>query len=57
MCGAQAMDIINIDKFSEPAKKAYKIIRNKVSTLVEDRPQYPDIETIRKMIDSRELFF
>ena len=51
MCGAQAMDILGIENFSEVAKKAYKIIRLKVQSIIEDRPQYDDIENLRKMID------
>ena len=57
MCGVQAMDIVGVDKFSEPAKKSYNTIREKVPSLTEDEPQYINIENIRKMIDSSDLLF
>jgi len=55
LCGAQAMDLFTNLKPGKGTQAAYKIIRDHVAPLVEDRILYKDIETVVKLIKDESI--
>ncbi len=54
LCAAQAFDFLGAEKASPGTKKIYDDIRAVVPTLEEDRPLYDDINSLAKMVRTRE---
>jgi histidine ammonia-lyase len=50
MSAAQAMDFRRPHKAGPGSEAAYKVIRKKLSRLIDDRPLYPDIEIVTKLV-------
>lgn len=55
LCAAQGVDFRGVEKLGKGTKKAYLVIRKRVSPLKEDRAIYRDIETVKNMIRNGEL--
>jgi histidine ammonia-lyase len=55
MCACQGIDYLAPLKPSEPIEAAYKIIRNVVSKLEDDRPLSPDIIKIQELMKSGDI--
>lgn len=55
LCACQAIDLRAPLKSSPPLMRAHKIVRDRVPTLVDDRPPAPDLDVIAKIIRSGEL--
>ncbi|MDZ4723053.1 MAG: histidine ammonia-lyase [candidate division Zixibacteria bacterium] len=50
MCNAQALDFRRPLKAGKGTEAAYKVIRAKLTRLINDRPLYPDIELVTQMV-------
>lgn len=50
MCCAQALDFRRPLKGGKGSEAAYKVIRKKLRRLINDRPLYPDIDIVTKMV-------
>jgi histidine ammonia-lyase len=55
LCACQAIDLRAPLKSSPPLMRAHKIVRERVATLVDDRPPAPDLDVIAKIIRDGEL--
>jgi len=55
MCAAQALDFRRPLKGGKGTEAAYKIIRNNVSRLIDDRPLYPDIDILTEVVRSNSV--
>jgi histidine ammonia-lyase len=55
MSAAQALDFRRPHKGGVGTEAAYKVIRNKVTRLVDDRPLYPDIDTLTELVRDKPL--
>jgi len=55
MAAAQAMEFHEGRKPGRGTAVAYELIREKVPPLVDDRVMYPDIETIRRMVENNSI--
>ncbi len=50
MCAAQALDFRRPLKGGRGSEIAYKIVRNKVTRLIDDRPLYPDMDKLTEVV-------
>jgi histidine ammonia-lyase len=50
MCAAQALDFKRPLKAGNGSEAAYKVIRSKLSRLIDDRPLYPDIDAVNEIV-------
>jgi histidine ammonia-lyase len=55
LCAAQAFDFHSGKKPGRGTKIAYDLIREKVPFMKDDRVLYPDIEEVRKLIESNTI--
>jgi histidine ammonia-lyase len=55
LCACQAIDLRAPLESSPALMRAYKIVRERVPTLVDDRPPAPDLEAIAELIRSGAL--
>jgi histidine ammonia-lyase len=55
LCACQAIDLRKPVETSPPLMRAHKIVRDRVPTLVNDRPPAPDLDAIAEIIRSGKL--
>jgi histidine ammonia-lyase len=55
LCGCQGLDLRAPLASSAPLMRAHKIVRDRVPTLVDDRPPSPDLDAIAEIIRAGEL--
>jgi histidine ammonia-lyase len=55
LCACQAIDLRKPLETSPPLMRAHKIVRDRVPTLVNDRPPAPDLDAIAEIIRSGKL--
>jgi histidine ammonia-lyase len=55
LCAAQGVDFRGAEKLGKGTKKAYQVIRKRVSQLKEDKPFYEDIEVVKNLIRNGKL--
>jgi histidine ammonia-lyase len=55
MCAAQAIDLLERRQLGHGTEAVYRLIREHVKPLTEDRPPAPDIEALQHLIDTGQL--
>jgi len=55
LCACQAIDLRKPLQTSPPLQRAHKVVRDRVPTLVTDRPPAPDLDALAEIIRSGEL--
>ncbi len=55
MCAAQAIDLLERRQLGRGTEAVYRLIREHVEPLTEDRPPAPDIEALQHLIDTGQL--
>ena len=55
MCAAQALDFLKEFKPGDGVEVAHKLVRGKISHLEKDRILHPDINLLKKMINSGDV--
>ncbi|MDQ7012591.1 MAG: histidine ammonia-lyase [Planctomycetota bacterium] len=55
LCAAQGIDLHRPLRSGDRVERLYTAIRERVPTLVDDRPQTPDIEALTALLDSEDI--